>query len=89
MKSLLLAGAMIVATGSVSFADGLYYWVVGNRATSKCDIVTRNPTIFPYGGGDFWFGDGPYTSVSDAKLARSNIRACPKDDPAADKDRAS
>ena len=88
MKSLLLAGAMIVATGATSFADG-YYWVVGNRATSKCDIVTRNPTIYMYGGGNFWFGDGPYKSLADAKLARSTISACPKDDPSADKDGAS
>ena len=44
MKALMLAGAMIVATGTASFADGLY-WVVGNRATSKCDIVTSNPVI--------------------------------------------
>jgi hypothetical protein len=55
--------------------------VVGNRATNKCDIVTSNPVIFAYGGGDFWFGDGPYKSTADAKIARSNIGACPKDDP--------
>ena len=40
MKSLLLTGAMIVAAGTIAFADGSY-WVVGNRATSKCDIVTQ------------------------------------------------
>jgi hypothetical protein len=88
MKTLLLAGAMIVATGATSFADG-YYWVVGNRATSKCDIVTSNPVIQPYSDGGFWFGDGPYKSIADAKLARSTIRACPKEDPPADKDDAS
>ncbi|MGY3652705.1 hypothetical protein ACVWW2_007996 [Bradyrhizobium sp. LM4.3] len=27
--------------------------------------------------GDVWFGDGPYKSKADAKLARSTIRACP------------
>jgi hypothetical protein len=83
MKSLLLASAMIVATGTVCFADGLF-WVVGNRATSKCDIVTHNPVVFMYGGGDFWFGDGPYRSLADAKLARSTIRVCPKENPAAE-----
>lgn len=82
MKSLLLVGAMMVATGTACLGDG-FYWVVGNRATSKCDIVTRNPIIYPYGGGDYWFGDGPYTSITDAKLARSTIGACPKDDSAA------
>ena len=82
MKSLLLAAAMIVAIGATSFADE-FYWVVGNRANSKCDIVTRNPVIYPYGGGNFWFGDGPYTSIDDAKLARSTISACPKQDPQA------
>ena len=34
MKSLLLAGAMIVATGTCALAQG-GYWVVGNRATRR------------------------------------------------------
>jgi hypothetical protein len=80
MKSLMLAGAMTVAIGTSCFADGLY-WVVGNRATSKCEIVTSNPIVT----GDIWFEDGPYKSVEDAKLARSTISACPKGDPAADR----
>jgi hypothetical protein len=80
MKSAILAGAMTPAIGTVAFANGLY-WVVGNRATNKCDIVTSNPVIYMYGGGDLWFEDGPYRSVADAKLARSAIGACPKDDP--------
>ena len=80
MKALILAGAMTVALATASFADGRY-WVVGNRATNKCDIVTRNQIIFMYGGGDFWFGDGPYRSVADAKLARSTIGVCPEKDP--------
>ena len=88
MKSWLLAGAMIVATEATGYGDGLY-WVVGNRATNKCDIVTQNPSIHPYGGGDFWFGDGPYRSLADAKLARSTIRACPRDDASANRGAAS
>ena len=80
MKSLLLAGAMMCATATACLADGLY-WVVGNRATGSCPIVTKNPVI----DGDIWFGDGPYKSMADAKLARSTIGACPKDDPS-DKD---
>jgi hypothetical protein len=82
MKSLILAGMMTAAIAAPSFADGLY-WVVGSRATHKCQIVTSNPVIFAYGGGDFWFGDGPYGSLADAKLARSTIGACPKEDPKA------
>jgi hypothetical protein len=82
MKSLILAGMMTAAIATISYADGLY-WVVGNRATSKCDIVSRNPVIYSYGGGDFWFGDGPYRSLADARLARSTIGACPKEDPPA------
>jgi hypothetical protein len=83
MKSLLLAGVMTVAFGTACFAGPLY-WVVGNRATSKCDIVTRNPVIFGYAAYDgsshgFWFGDGPYRSLDEAKLARSTIGVCPKD----------
>lgn len=76
MKRLMLAVAMTAVIGTAGFADGLF-WVVGNRATSKCDIVTNNPVV----GGDIWFGDGPYKSVEDAKLARSTISACPKEAP--------
>jgi len=57
MKSLLPAGAMIVATGATSFADG-FYCVVGNRATAKCEIVTGNPVINAQVGGNIWFGSG-------------------------------
>ena len=88
MKSLLLAGVMTVATGTVCCADGLY-WVVGNRATNSCDIVTKNPVVFGYaayadGPYNIWFGDGPYRSLDDAKLARSTISVCPKNPPQAD-----
>lgn len=76
MKTLILAGAVIVTMGTAALADGLY-WVVGNRAAGKCDIVTSNPVI----SGDIWFGDGPYKSIDDARLARSTISACPKEDP--------
>lgn len=78
MKTLMLAGAMTVAIGTACFAHGLY-WVVGNRATNKCEIVRSNPIVT----GDIWFEDGPYRSLDDAKLARSTISACPKDDPSA------
>ena len=79
MKPLILAGAMLFATATACFADGMF-WVVGNRATSKCEIVTSNPVI----DGDLWFEDGPYRSLGDAKLARSTIGACPEKDPSAD-----
>jgi len=80
MKSWMLAAAITFTAGTVALANGLY-WVVGNRATSKCDIVTSNPVIYRYGGGNYWFGSGPYKSLADAKLARSTISACPKNDP--------
>ena len=83
MKALVLSGAMTLAIGTVSFADRLY-WVVGNRATNKCDIVTNNPIVYMYGGGNVWFGDGPYQSLAEAKLARSTIGACPEKLPTAD-----
>jgi len=82
MKSLALAGCIVLSTPAAGLADGLY-WVVGNRATSRCEIVTSNPVV----SGDIWFSDGPYKSRADAKLARSTIGACPKpssDDPDAD-----
>jgi len=73
MKSLALAGCIMLSTVAAGLADGLF-WVVGNRATSRCEIVTSNPVI----SGDIWFADGPYKSRADAKLARSTIGACPK-----------
>ena len=76
MKSLLLAGAMIVATGTCAVAQG-GYWVVGNSATGKCEIVTSNPVINAQVGGNIWFGTGPYQSNDDAKRARSTIPQCP------------
>jgi hypothetical protein len=79
MKSLMLAGAMTLAIATIAFADGLH-WVVGNRATSKCEVVTSNPIVI----GDIWFQDGPYKSLADAKLARSTIGACPEKHPSAD-----
>ncbi|KQT15884.1 MAG: hypothetical protein ACOY3N_07235 [Bradyrhizobium sp.] len=72
MKRLMVAAVLLLGSGTVSFADGLF-WVVGNRATGKCNIVTSNPVI----AGDIFFGDGPYKSRADAKLARSTIRVCP------------
>jgi hypothetical protein len=74
MKSLLLAGTVIVAMTAVGLTDGLY-WVVGNSASNTCDIVTSNPIV----DGNIWFADGPYNSADDAKLARSTIRECPRD----------
>ena len=79
MRALIVAGAMTVVIATVCFADGLY-WVVGNGATSKCDIVTSKPIVT----GDIWFEDGPYKSLEDAKLARSTIDACPEKDPTAE-----
>ncbi|MBR0959309.1 hypothetical protein [Bradyrhizobium japonicum] len=81
MKCLVVAALLLLASGTVSFADGLF-WVVGNRATGKCDIVTSNPVII----GDVWFGDGPYKSRADAKLARSTIRVCPPVTPEEEKE---
>lgn len=81
LKRLILAGTLLLASGTASLADGSF-WVVGNRATGKCNIVTSNPVI----NGDIWFGDGPYRSKADAKLARSTIRACPAVTPDEEKD---
>lgn len=81
MKRLIFAGCLLLGSGTVSLADGLF-WVVGNRATGKCNIVTSNPVII----GDIWFGDGPYKSRADAKIARSTIRVCPALTPDEEKD---
>lgn len=76
---LALAASLLLASATAGAAEDLF-WVVGNRATNRCEIVTTNPVI----GGDIWFADGPYRSRSDAKLARSTIGPCPnkQQDPA-------
>jgi hypothetical protein len=88
VKSLLLAGALTCAATTVCVAQTysgsgsqMYsgYWVVGNGADHTCQIVTSNP-IIDYSPGSF--GSGPYQSRDDAKLARSTISVCPKEDPA-------
>ena len=76
MKRLLLAGAMMVATETCAFAQS-GFWVVGDSAAGKCEIVTSNPVINSQVGGNITFGTGPYKSIEDAKLARSTIRSCP------------
>jgi len=73
-----LMAVLVLGTGGIAVAEEQLYWVVGNRATNKCEIVTSNPVII----GNIWFGDGPYRSMADAELARSTIRACPKEAPA-------
>jgi len=88
MKSLLLAGASLIAAGNIAFAQG--YWVTGNRASGKCEVVTSNPVVNSQVGGNVTFGSGPYRSNDDAKLARSTIRECPPEPPgeARDADKA-
>lgn len=79
MKRLLLAAGLVVISAA-AYADS-QFWVVGNQATNRCDIVTRNPLI----SGDIWFGDGPYKSIEDARLARSTIGRCPNKEETDDK----
>jgi hypothetical protein len=76
MKSWMLAGAIMSLLGTACLAAEGLYWVVGNSATNKCEIVTSNPIII----GNLWFEDGPYKSLDDAKLARSTIKQCPNKD---------
>ncbi len=75
MMRLGLALFGVILTAGTAAASS--YWVVGNRATGRCDIVQSNPVI----DGDIFFGDGPYTSKKDAKIAISTISFCPKDLP--------
>jgi hypothetical protein len=85
MKRVMLTGALLAALATPAFLTPVWaddtFWVVGNHASGKCEIVTSNPVV---DGGNIWFGDGPYKSRSDAKLARSTITACPKVDPSKD-----
>jgi hypothetical protein len=75
MMRLGLALCGVILTAGTAAANS--YWVVGNRATGRCDIVRSNPVI----DGDIFFGDGPYTSKKDAKIAIRTISFCPKDLP--------
>ena len=80
LKSLLLAGALTCAAATACVAQMVSgYWVVGNGAIHTCEIVTSNPVI-DYNVNSF--GTGPYQSLDDARLARSTIGVCPKDDAA-------
>ncbi|MEA2896301.1 MAG: hypothetical protein QOJ84_1916 [Bradyrhizobium sp.] len=79
VKSLLLAGAWTCAATTACVAQMVSgYWVVGNGAIHTCEIVTSNPVI-DYNVNSF--GTGPYQSLDDARLARSTIGVCPKEDP--------
>lgn len=83
MKSvLLMAMASLVSTASSArWPEYAGFWVIGNRATSMCEIVTANP-VLP--DSIFWFQSGPYRSLDDARLAQSTIGACPKPGPSAE-----
>ncbi|MDU2922321.1 hypothetical protein [Bradyrhizobium sp.] len=73
----LLTAALVMAVATAAWAEDRF-WVVGNRATNKCEIVTSNPVVTIM--GDIWFASGPFKSLDDAKLARSTINACPNKD---------
>ncbi|WP_315784431.1 MULTISPECIES: hypothetical protein [unclassified Bradyrhizobium] len=75
MRRAVLTTVLMGMTATAAWADDLF-WVVGNRATNRCEIVTSNPVII----GDIWFASGPFKSRDDAKLARSTINACPNKD---------
>src|SRR4051794_11169194 len=86
IKPLLPACLLACASAEACLAQAYSgFWVVGNHSTNRCEIVTSNPLI------DYtviWFGSGPYQSLDDARLARSTIRQCPKDEPEPTGDRA-
>ncbi|MGJ5021121.1 hypothetical protein [Bradyrhizobium oligotrophicum] len=78
MTRVVLAAALVMTTATAAWAEDMF-WVVGNRATNRCEIVTSNPVVTPT-MGDIWFASGPFKSLDDAKLARSTINACPNKD---------
>ena len=78
MKSAILAGAITLAFGTVSLANGL---LLGGRQSRDQQMRHRHQQPGIYFWGDIWFGDGPYRSLADAKLARSTIGVCPEKDP--------
>ena len=86
IKSLLLAPwlAPAVPLCHARWPEYTGFWVIGNRATNVCEIVTANP-VLP--DTVFWFQSGPYKSLDDANLARSTISVCPRQAPPADLER--
>ncbi|MGJ4917823.1 hypothetical protein ACQR10_12595 [Bradyrhizobium sp. HKCCYLRH2060] len=78
MTRAVLAAALVITAATAAWAEDMF-WVVGNRATNRCEIVTSNPVVTPT-MGDIWFASGPFKSLDDAKLARSTINACPNKD---------
>jgi len=60
MMRTVLTAVLLVTTATAAWAEGLF-WVVGNRATSRCEIVTSNPVVTIM-GGDIWFASGPFKS---------------------------
>ena len=73
MKSLLLAGAMIVATGTCAFAQG-GYWLIGGRATGGRLITVEDH----YAAGGI--GDAVAAAVADAGFTvhRLAVREIPR-----------
>ena len=39
-----LTAALVMAVATAAWAEDRF-WVVGNRATNKCEIVTSNPVV--------------------------------------------
>ena len=76
MQRVMLAAGLFTALATTTHAEG-QFWVVGSHEADRCQIVTTNPVV---DGGNIWFADGPYKSQDDAKLARSTINACPKEE---------
>ena len=67
MKSLLLAGAVTIATGTRALAQGAHR-VVRYSDTATCEIVTDAQV-----GGNIRFGSGPFDPIDHAK---PSINAC-------------
>ncbi len=78
LSLVLAASALAIATTSGLASTNGLYWVVGNSVTNSCDIVSQHPVVSPE--GPLWFGNGPYKSYDDARLARREISACPRSD---------
>ena len=91
MKSLAIKSLLLAALGCAGSTACLArwpeyagFWVIGNRSTNFCEIVTANP-VLP--DSIFWFQSGPYKSLDDANLARSTISICPRQASPADLER--
>jgi hypothetical protein len=76
-RSILLAGAALLALTGSSFAQGMSqttteYYVVQDTTTKKCTIVDKKPTT----STTVTVGDGVFKTRTEAETGMKSIKVC-------------